>query len=398
MHFSCPVGIGICCGAIAAQTTWIVDAAGGGHFTDIPPAIAAASPGDHIEVRGTATYSAFVVDRGVDIFTRSRAATPTIEVIGVPAGQHARVTGFDVPLRGGVVAVAVRLCAGSVLLADLQEVGVASMMATAYPGLVITDSRRVFVDGGSFAGQHAYGGGKPGLFLVRANATVVGATFRGGTVVSPSINVGSSGAPGIQIAFGCHLLLDGVTAIGGSATSGWIVGGDGGDALSVAQGAFAVAVGQCQFQGTAGGSGGGQNGLPGAAIDGDAHYTLDCILNGPVVSATSIPNRPVLRTAASVALGSSLDLDVQGDPAQVVLLMFDLTHDHIPSVAYDSALVVTPQAAVAGLLTLDAGGRARFGVPVPANPLLRHLDVFCQGAADVAGAPVLLAPTHARTQ
>ena len=40
--------------AVAQRTVWIVDRAGGPgvHFTDIPPAVAAARPGDRIEVRG----------------------------------------------------------------------------------------------------------------------------------------------------------------------------------------------------------------------------------------------------------------------------------------------------------------------------------------------------------
>ena len=32
--------------AVPAQTTWVVSARGGGHFTDIPPALAAAQAGE----------------------------------------------------------------------------------------------------------------------------------------------------------------------------------------------------------------------------------------------------------------------------------------------------------------------------------------------------------------
>src|SRR5262245_55337300 len=83
---------------LLAQRTWIVDAAGGAgvHFTDIPPAVAAASPGDRIEVRGAGRYSGFVLLRGVDVEAVARAVVPWISVQGLPSGERAWISGFDV--------------------------------------------------------------------------------------------------------------------------------------------------------------------------------------------------------------------------------------------------------------------------------------------------------------
>lgn len=383
--------------SLFAQTTWIVDANGGGSFLDIPPAIAAAAPGDHIEVRGTGSYSAFVLDRGVDLFAPQHATVPTIEVVGVPTGQHARITGLYVQRQGGVRQVSVRTCAGSVLLVDVREVGIAYQAAQAYPGLELIDAARVYVHGGLFLGQHATGGAD-GVVLTRSNAFLSRSLIQGGTAVSPTSTSGNSGMPAIVVGSGSHLLLDGVVAQGGTASGASLVGGEGGDALVVGSNALAIAVGQCTFTGTAGGYGSFYTGSPGAAIAGNAHYTLDCVLNGPVTGAVAVPVRPTLRPPMTVQLGSRLDVAVRGAPGQSLLTMFDLVHDHVPFAAFDGALLLSGQAVWFGLVGLDPNGAGSFGFMLPSDQRLRGIDVFCQAAADVAGAPVLLAPAHSRTQ
>lgn len=53
---------------VLAQRTWIVDANNGPgtNFTDLPPAVAAAQPGDHVLVRG-GRYSHTIVSKGISI-------------------------------------------------------------------------------------------------------------------------------------------------------------------------------------------------------------------------------------------------------------------------------------------------------------------------------------------
>lgn len=379
-----------------AQTTWFVDALGGGNFTDIPPAIAAASPGDHILVLGTATYSAFVVDRGVDVEAVTRARAPTIEVVGVPAGQSARVAGFDVNASGGAVAVAVRNCQGGVILSDLQMVGTLYQTTTAHPGLEVVDAARVFVDRGYYRGQ-ASSGGDSGLRMLRSRAAVYGTSFVGGVSVSSSSSSGNSGRPGISAGDGCHLLLDQVTARGGNASSGSIVGGNGGDGLSVSITAQAVAAGQCTLQGTPAGYGSFISGNPGCAITGPVRYTQDCVRTGATTGATAIPDRAVLRGQASVAIGTPLTFTAQGSANQGVWLLLDVRHDHVPVAGLDGALVVTANAASLGLLTIDSSGVGSWSLALPNTPLLAGLDVFCQGLCLAGGAPVLMAPGCSHT-
>ncbi|MFG0319509.1 MAG: hypothetical protein ACF8XB_19720 [Planctomycetota bacterium JB042] len=77
--------------AIAA--TIVVDASGGGDHLDLPPAIAAAAPGDTIVVRN-GTYSPFVLDKGLTILAGSGDA-PVVggdaEIRDLPSGAEVRV-------------------------------------------------------------------------------------------------------------------------------------------------------------------------------------------------------------------------------------------------------------------------------------------------------------------
>lgn len=100
---------------LAAQSTWTVNSAGGAQFTAIQPAIAAAGPGDRIEVLGAGPYDGFVVDRGVEVESATGAICGTIQVLGVPAGQRARVAGFVLDRADGATGI-VDACAGQVIL------------------------------------------------------------------------------------------------------------------------------------------------------------------------------------------------------------------------------------------------------------------------------------------
>ncbi len=98
---------------VVAQATLIVDAAGGGDYTDIQDAVDAASPGDLIRVRhgeyqgATITKGVRLVGDPVVLFgPRVRIASP-IEVTGIPANQafvaslisSRRADGFDLRVR-----------------------------------------------------------------------------------------------------------------------------------------------------------------------------------------------------------------------------------------------------------------------------------------------------------
>ncbi|HEX6812290.1 MAG TPA: hypothetical protein VF384_11750 [Planctomycetota bacterium] len=104
-----------CCAMLSAQSTWVVNAAGGSgvHFPDLPSAVAAPNvvDGDTILVHTGPSQ------QGADAFTSNKGLTIVgvggmvplytdaanrIVVIGLPAGRAFRMVGFDQPTRGSL--------------------------------------------------------------------------------------------------------------------------------------------------------------------------------------------------------------------------------------------------------------------------------------------------------
>ncbi len=94
-------------------TTWIVDASGGSgaSFTDIPPAIAAASPGDVLLVQ-PGSYSGFVLDKGLAILGYGNVVVAgPAQVLGIDAPQRALLLDLaadELDVLGCTAAVVVR--------------------------------------------------------------------------------------------------------------------------------------------------------------------------------------------------------------------------------------------------------------------------------------------------
>ena len=78
-------------GALSAQMTWIVDENNGPgtHFTDLPPAVFAASSGDLILVRPGLGYRGFSTSKGLSIVGQGSWVQPpsnyTIRIENLPA-------------------------------------------------------------------------------------------------------------------------------------------------------------------------------------------------------------------------------------------------------------------------------------------------------------------------
>lgn len=81
--------------AAGAQQTLVVDPVAGPFF-DLPPAVAAARPGDRIEARA-GNYGGITVVRGVEIYATGAATIAFVVVTGVPQGEVVVLDGFAVP-------------------------------------------------------------------------------------------------------------------------------------------------------------------------------------------------------------------------------------------------------------------------------------------------------------
>jgi len=143
--------------------TWIVDQANGPgtNFTDIPPAIAAAVPGDVLIVR-TGTYSPFTLQHGLTILGQSTSVKTSggIVLSGVPEGETAVLYNVEPLLSWNPIVISG--CRGTVSLQrvdcrilvdgsrDVRIRDVTSGFATGV-GLSIVDSR-VQIAGSSLRG------------------------------------------------------------------------------------------------------------------------------------------------------------------------------------------------------------------------------------------------------
>ncbi len=103
-----------CCSTAVGQQTWLVDWYGNGDFTDMPPAVAAASPGDTIVVANSDLnlYTPTLIDKGITLRQSYNYFTVfDVQVANLPAGQRFALVGW-----GGVFNLNFTNCAGQVVL------------------------------------------------------------------------------------------------------------------------------------------------------------------------------------------------------------------------------------------------------------------------------------------
>ena len=116
---ACASLVGVLLHSAAWCNTWIVDVnnGAGAHFTDIPPAIAAALPGDVILVRA-GNYSAFTLNSGMSIIGQGLVRTSgNIDLTSTPGGAVTALC--NVQPSSGLGSIRVIGCAGTVMLQDL---------------------------------------------------------------------------------------------------------------------------------------------------------------------------------------------------------------------------------------------------------------------------------------
>lgn len=179
------LGVVVCANGLLGQQTWVVDVSGsgGGDFADLPPAVAAAAPGDTIVVdywSGLAAHWDFTLTKGLTIVGRGidRARVMGHLVIAdLPANQRVvlRSLQFD-PVVGYPARATVQDCAGAVVFDDVVLDGVSGLLF-GDPALVVQQSRRVHVGRSRFFGS-------PGLAADDAVVTCTGSTIFGANVVS----------------------------------------------------------------------------------------------------------------------------------------------------------------------------------------------------------------------
>jgi hypothetical protein len=218
------LSVGFGAATVTAQRTWIVDAASGPgtDFTDLPPAVAAASDGDVLVVRA-GSYADFTTGKGITILGVPGATMvrgfpwfgPCFRVAGLPAGRTFRAYGL-VLQENQRQQVEIEDCAGSVHLEDVRA-GFGS-----YPGpivsIVVTRSPAVTLVG--------CGTREPywSSFVVHATASrvqVVRCTLKGVSALDDPRAGSRMATAGLTVGAGGVVdLVDG-PVFGGHGVAGW---------------------------------------------------------------------------------------------------------------------------------------------------------------------------------
>jgi len=173
---------GLAIEAAAAQSTWIVDPQNrpGAHFSDVPPAIAASTPGDTIFVRSSQVLINLSTTTSKGITVRGEGShrfSGMLRIVGLPADQRFVLQGLRPPstyleLQALATVVAVQGCLGTV---HLQEMA-CQPLALAQPTTLqisVSDSPHVTIRACTIAGTSA------GLDVRRSRVLAIDCLFEG---------------------------------------------------------------------------------------------------------------------------------------------------------------------------------------------------------------------------
>jgi hypothetical protein len=159
---------------LAGQTTWVVDALGGGSFTTIQAAVQAATDGDVVLVLPTATYNwTLSLTKSLAILGNGPSrtlATGTLSITGLRPDQKVVVCNFAVDNQAlPAPCVTVNSPANVILSNVLLSVSTGS---GTMPALSLTDCAHVAIHGSSMTGR-------PAIETTRSALTATASTLSG---------------------------------------------------------------------------------------------------------------------------------------------------------------------------------------------------------------------------
>ena len=207
--------VAVVAGGLAAQTTWIVSAAGNGNFLDLPPAVAASRSGDRILVR-PGLYTGPVITHSLSVVGTVGVTVSNAPCVvqGVPLGETVELT--RLVFRDGLL---LESCVGEVHLESCEVVGVSNTPGRWLGGTGgIIDCRRVTLNQCRFV-PVAYG---TGLTIQDSDVSGVLVSSIGSNGISGMHYGGIGGAVGLDIQSStCHLVNPVLDGGDGAWTTGW---------------------------------------------------------------------------------------------------------------------------------------------------------------------------------
>ena len=335
---------------LLAQATLVVDAnqGPGTQFTDIPPAIAAAAPGDVIVVRA-GSYTGFTVNKPLSIVASSLGVVSITPPTGGLAFSIDRLpSDTDFAMRGlvvsGFIGGAINDCRGRVLL---EGVDTPSLNVSSSDQVMLNRCRMAPIGCAILASSVATSECSAGGF------TMFGSTVHLARTDVPAATLPLSGGGGILMGF-----------------STVTVGGDSSTVIAAAL--FAT---------------------PAPAIRGDGSLTIDpdVVLapsagQPPVAPAISVTVAELPTLAARGApIGGSLQVELRGEPSDLFTLIGGMPSVPLLIPALSGAMWIAPTTAIvvaAGVL--DASARHAQSFLVPNDPAFVGVVVGWIGVAGPA--------------
>ncbi|MCY3002153.1 MAG: hypothetical protein NTV21_10145 [Planctomycetota bacterium] len=223
--------------AYGQSTTYIVDDSGGAgvNFTDIGSAIAAASPGDRVLVRG-GNYAGFTLDKALFVLGTGFVQTGDVTVTGIPNASVAALAS----LRTGQLTVT--SCAGAVLFDSVVATDTPSgiLNSAQYDLVEVTACRDVRFQRCELLAPAmglANWNGATGLIVIGSRVELSSSRVqggRGGNVPSSGCWDGNLGGKGMFVLNGARVHVARTSVRGGDGANGTPLcgsGGAGGDGI-----------------------------------------------------------------------------------------------------------------------------------------------------------------------
>lgn len=412
------VGIVFTCAADAAVI--VVDAAGGGDFTNVSSAVATCVDGDVIVVRSgdyrnDDLFGVLVDGRAITLIGDgpTRPILNQIRVESLAAGESCIVRGFELaagPVIPTIAGVACANNAGAVLIEDCLIVGAAGAQIAfgavieGGPGVAVNTTplvalTRCVVTGGrgldAMGGinQHGSTRGGPGLLCSLSSVTLNDSSLNGGRGGNgfPALSNSNRGGHGVHALSG-SVRMAGCAVAGGRGGDAWSpsisAAGTGGDGLVVAGQANAESFASTFVAGVGGVT---TNGLQ--AASGVAQNVFSPTSH-VVVANTSART---FSLSSPVVPGQTVTVSFSGVPGEAAFVLPGFGVGHVTIFGAIGWLAVKPPYVIPfSIGTVGPSGTTSYGVPAPplAQPTL-EADVFLFQSVFANASEVVIGPPSA---
>ena len=376
--------------AVAAQgRTFLVDAnnSPGTHFTDLPPAVAAAADGDVLVVLA-GSYSGFAVSKGIAILGRqgvivsgNNPAVPAVDVTNVPFGRTLVLKDLEIKHPSPLPAEsALRLQANA---GRIHLDGVVPYNFERRP-LPITGCLLVTIR------NHGTGGTTPNYPSISASTVVIARSVLDGAAASYHAWTGVRTArPGVVATNSSVSIVDCTIRGGSGATTSWMPPQAYGPAPAVSASGCTLSMRGRSQDIVAAGAGAGAYytspvpaiSAPGSTVEIDPAIPLSSYLaTPPITGAVGVVTAPLAALdAPNAALGGWLSPALRSSPADPFVLALGLPSD--PTASPIGTLFLDLQLfAVLAIGVQNATGSMQWAFAVPNDPVLRGATFALEAA------------------